>query len=140
MSDAVPILAIFIPIFAIVGGIALAISALNHRAKRSEMEHRERMMAIEKGAPLPQMPAMVLPQSRERNPYLWGFILLAVGLALVIGGISDGERHLGGEMAVMFVGLAILLANWLFIRDRKRKEKKLEASHSEPGMGSSELR
>ena len=117
-----PILGVMIPIIAIVGGVALAILAVNQRAKRNEMEHKERLMAIEKGIPLP--PAALPPPPRERNPYIWGFILLGIGFALVVGGLYDGETDLGGEMAVMFVGLAILFANWLFVRDRKRKEKK----------------
>ena len=137
----VAMIGIMIPIIAIIGGIILAGFALRHRAQRNEMEHRERLLAIEKGAALPQ--ATLPPPPRERNPYIWGFILLAIGLALVIGGILDHERDLGGEMAVMFVGLAILLANWLFVRDRKRKEKKaveLASAASAFNGTSSELR
>jgi Flp pilus assembly protein TadB len=137
MNDAVPILAILIPIIAIVGGLALALNArsgfLKHQAKRMELEHQERMLAIEKGLPLPQIPSPPI-HSRQRNPYLWGFILLAVGTALVIGGIMDNERNLSEEMAVMFVGVAILLANWLFTRDRKRKEKQAEDMSSQTSL------
>lgn len=145
MNDAIPFLALFIPIFAIVGGIALAIIAVQHRHKRAEMEHQERMAAIEKGLPLPKAPeaqtleaytaGQVLVPMKRRNPYLWGFILTGAGIALVITNIlegsSEGFRHgvmedVGFGMVLMFIGLAILAANMLFLRDHKPKVKKLE--------------
>lgn len=126
----VAMFAILIPIFCVIGGIILASIALRHRAKRNELEHQERMAAIEKGVPLP--PAAMPPPRREHNPYLWGLILLVLGLALVIGALGNGEENLKLELGVMSVGLAILLANWLFLRDRKRKEKRLDSLTSGP--------
>ena len=126
MNDTVPVLAILIPIIAILGGIGMALVVFRHKNKQLELEHQERMAAIEKGIPLPQaasspgpQPQVVLPSGRSRNPYLWGFILGGAGLALVIGKLIEGNDDLGFALVLLFIGLAILAANLLFVRDHR---------------------
>jgi hypothetical protein len=120
-------MAVMIPIIAIVGGFVVALAAFRHNNRRRELEHQERMAAIEKGLPIPQMPIMpalpaqMMPPMKQRNPYLWGFILLGAGLALVIGKIIEGNDDLGFALVLMFIGGAILAANFLFTNQHKQQ-------------------
>ena len=49
-------LAIFIPIVSIIGGIAVAIVAIVMAGKKKELEHKERLTAMEKGMAIPESP------------------------------------------------------------------------------------
>jgi hypothetical protein len=126
MHEGFPELALMIPIIAILTGLGIALAAFKHTSKRREMEHRERMAAIEKGLPLPQIPTMPVGQAqmmmpvKQRNPYLWGFILLGAGLAVIIAKIVEGNEDLGWGLVMLFVGMAILAANLLFTRQPKQ--------------------
>jgi hypothetical protein len=110
-----PMMGITIPIIAILGGVGIALTAFKHQARRAELEHQERMLAIEKGVPLP--PAM-LPPVRRRNPYVFGFILIGVGLAMIIAMNIEGDPDWGWGLTLLLPGLGILLANWLFSRSK----------------------
>jgi hypothetical protein len=113
-----PMMGITIPIIAIVGGIGIALAAFRHQAKRAELEHQERMLAIEKGVPLP--PAM-LPPARRRNPYIFGFILIGIGLAMMFAMQIEGDRDWGWGFMFLLPGLGILLANLLFSRAKAKE-------------------
>jgi len=113
-----PIMGIMIPIIAIVGGVGIALAAFRHQAKRAELEHQERMLAIEKGVPLP--PAM-LPPARRRNPYIWGFILIGFGLAMMVAMLIEGEPDWGWGLIFMLPGLGIFLASHLFSNAKQRE-------------------
>lgn len=119
-SVLLPIMGLLIPIITILAGLSIALMALKHRAKRNELEHQERMLALERGAPLP--PAMV-PPPRTKNPYLWGFILVAFGLALSIGLATEGDSEWVWGGLFFFVGIGILLANWLHKRELHAKRE-----------------
>ncbi|MFH1863079.1 MAG: DUF6249 domain-containing protein [bacterium] len=111
------ILAVSIPIFGIAAGVIIAVVSMTHRLKQNQLEHQERMLAIEKGATLPQP---IAPPAKRSNPYLWGFILMAVGLAMVIAMSLEGDNAWGWGFMFLFIGIAILLANWLYARNRMR--------------------
>ena len=119
-SVLLPIMGLLIPLVFILAGLGIALTALKHRAKRNELEHQERMLALERGAPLP--PAMV-PPPRTKNPYLWGFILVAFGLALSIGLATEGDSEWVWGGLFFFVGAGILLANWLHKRELQAKRE-----------------
>lgn len=114
-----PIMGMFIPFIAILGGVVIAVMAMKHRLKRNQLEHAERMLAIEKGVQLP--PSMIAPASRG-NPYIWGLILIGFGLAMMIAMIIEGESDWGWGLIFLLPGLGILAANVLYTRDRKKDE------------------
>jgi hypothetical protein len=122
-----PVMGLFIPIIAIVGGLGIALTAMRHQARKAELEHQERLAAIEKGVPLP--PAM-LPPARRRNPYIWGFILIGFGLAMMLAMIIEGDSDWGYGLLFTLPGLGILLANHLF---GKAKQRENSAQASELG-------
>ncbi len=125
---------IVIPLTLFIGGTIIAVVAMLLRAKRSQNEHKERLLALEKGLPVPP-PAF--PPIRKRNPYLWGFVLMAFGLAISIGMLNEGDPDWVYGGVFFFPGAAILIANLLHQRDLKREEKPEESSSGEGG-GSAE--
>ena len=122
-----PVMGLFMPILAIVGGLGIALAAMRHQARKAELEHQERLAAIEKGVPLP--PAMVCPPKRK-NPYIWGFILISYGLAMMVAMIIEGEPDWGWGLIFMLPGLGILLANHLYSNAKQR-----ENSAQAPNLG-----
>ncbi len=94
-----PLIALFIPIIAIIMGIAIGMLAIvmNYR-KRKELYtlyHQERMAAIEKGVELPELPSRWLTDEApdEVTPY-------------------NPRRHLLKGLAWLFVGIGLGVAVW----------------------------
>jgi Domain of unknown function (DUF6249) len=91
------ILALSIPIIAIVMGIGIAMlrTWLDYKKKKElfELHHRERMAAIDKGIELPPLPVELLAGPQERYPndplktgLVWTLIGVAVSVALFLAG------------------------------------------------------
>ena len=81
------VLALFVPIIAIIAGIACAIVVVlaghRQRIQRAELRHRERLAAIEKGFELPPDPPDVDPKRNDQSRYLrQGLVLVAVGATI----------------------------------------------------------
>lgn len=116
--DVEGILALVIPIIAIVMGIGIAMLSmwLDYRKKREifDLHHKERMAAIEKGMDVPALPQELFQSNRGNSSapgcYLRsGFIWLLVGLAVMIS-LRAEEKH-GAYFGLIpaAVGLAYLL-------------------------------
>lgn len=125
----VPLIGTLIPIVAILVGFGIAIVAFRARAKRNQLEHEERMLALEKGLPVPTPST---PPIKKRNPYIWGFVLMAFGIAISIGMLNEGDPDWVYGGVFFFPGAAILIANLLHQRDLKR-DGKTEESLSREG-------
>ena len=84
MFDLSPqLVAIFIPILAVVGTFAMIITVIIMSNRERELKHKERVIAMEKGIEIPAEPV------KEKRPaYLtiraWGLVLFLVGLALCL--------------------------------------------------------
>jgi Domain of unknown function (DUF6249) len=119
-SDAKEIMALMIPIIAIVMGIGIGMLALwlDYRRKRDvyALFHKERMAAIEKGMEVPPLPTDFFNdynKGRQRPiaEYLRrGLVWLFIGAAVVLGlyGSGDHENALWGLIPTGF-GAANLL-------------------------------
>ncbi len=101
MSD---VIALLIPITAIVAAAVILIVALRLRAKRRELLHRERLAAIEKGVEIPEA---LLADSDSLSPHaclLRGLIWLLSGVAVIIFfvamGLAEGDRELFAAAAL----------------------------------------
>ncbi len=128
------IVALFIPILMVLGGVAIAIFAIVNGSRRRELEHRERLAAIEKGLPLPE-PPMEQPRLKYSSRRAAGLTLVAIGLALVIAisaneGLGDGLWGL----IPLFMGIGLLMAAAADRRDYERFVASRESSR-ESGMG-----
>ena len=79
------------------------------RRIRTKLLHDERMLALEKGLPVP----MELGDfGKKRRPYVRGLIFLAVGLGLMaFGGVTGDEDVVGFGIIPGMIGIALLLAD-----------------------------
>jgi hypothetical protein len=121
MEDIVRIIAIFIPIITIVGGITLAIVRVFTQARLEELARRERIAAIERGADPDKIAALM---GTVQDPYAVGngrlkrahglligsFILLGIGLGLsiIFHFVEPHENHWVIGVLPILVGLALL--------------------------------
>ncbi len=109
-----------IPITAIMGGIAVAIVGIIMGARKKELEHKERIIAMEKGISIPEPPKVERRPAYKSNRTggfvmtligiavtvanwtvggatagVWGFIPLAIGVGLLISSAIDKKEELG---------------------------------------------
>ena len=104
------VIAIFIPILAVIGVFAVVITSVIVSSKHKELAHKERILAMDKGIPIPEEPLVA-----KRPAYLtiraWGFILTLLGVALVIAlwVTAGGKAGVWGLLPTA-VGLAMLFA------------------------------
>ena len=114
--------ALFIPLFAIVFGIALAIVAVvtQHRQKtqRADLLHKERLAAIEKGLELPPDAEDAGDTGKRTGSLRSGLIGLGVGIVLyfALGNLAGDEIALFG-----LIPAAVGLANLIFYVIEGRK-------------------
>ena len=92
------------------------------RRLRDKMIHEERLAAIDKGVPVPALPA---EPPRPRNYVMRGMVWMAIGLGLLAIAWSEADFPIGVGAIFVFIGLAILIAHLLTTRRKK------EAYHSE---------
>ena len=117
------VIALLIPIIAIIGGSALAIVGVITKSREEELKHKERIVAMEKGMPVPE-----LPKTEEHRPQylkhrMWGLVLTFVGAAILIGRIvtDDLEHGVWWGAIPLAIGIALLIAGALERRDLEKK-------------------
>lgn len=121
MEQSEGLIALFIPLFAIVFGVAVAIVSIvtSHRqkVKRAELRHRERIAAIEKGMDPPQEP-LDFEVGRKGASLRSGLVGLFVGIVLyfALRAVADEDVALFGLIPAA-VGIANLIA-W-FVESKK---------------------
>ena len=75
------IVAILIPILAVIGTFAMIITVIIVSGREKELKHKERLAAMEKGIEIPQE-----PQKAKRPMFkslrAWGLVLLFLGIIL----------------------------------------------------------
>ena len=80
------------------------------KLKRLKMEHEERLAAIERGVPVPPLPA---PPHHTRNPYAWPLVLIGIGLAWMLANLFQGD-DVGWSLLPLLVGVGLLAARHLY--------------------------
>ena len=141
-GDLIPLMALSIPIVAIVGGITAGIVRMLQRQRAFEMIQRERIAAIERGLDPDKIASLQRPllyddhgvytdpvmasEHRRQGLMIGGLVTLFVGIALSVFlyGVADHEEHsvwLVG-MIPAAVGVALLLSSFLIrpIRSSQR--------------------
>jgi len=112
------VVAVFIPILGVLGGVLIAITAVVMNGRRKELEHRERIIAMEKGLPLPA-PMVELERPKYSGRRANGLVLTGIGLALTIA-LSAEEGFTDGGMwglIPMFIGIGLLIASFIDKRE-----------------------
>ena len=116
-TDPEGIIAIAIPIVAIVFGLSLAMlrSWLDYKKKKEvfELHHRERMAAIEKGLEVPALPAELFANTmtpgKPRDPLRSGLIWTLVGAAISTAVYLEDKEHWAWGLIPAAIGIANLL-------------------------------
>ena|SRR3984957_9012074 len=146
----IPIVALFIPVVAIVMGVGTGMLSiyLNYR-KRKEMfalYHQERMAAIEKGIELPPLAEDFFHENGQpfrRSPHralLSGLVMLSIGVTLYLALHLTGARSDGGGDAALFalipggIGAAYLIY-YFAVGRRLAMEMEAKARMAEASRG-----
>lgn len=105
-------LAVLIPVIAVFGGITIAIVGVIYRGREEELKHKERIIAMEKGLPIPEEPAK---PPRKSNSFLallgWGLVISFISFGIIISvAVKSGlENGLFG-LIPLGVGVGLLAA------------------------------
>jgi hypothetical protein len=123
---------VFIPIIAIVMGIGIGMLSVwtehKRRSQLLEQSHRERMAALEKGQPMPEVPSgLVSGRSEDTNTrhaplraLRSGLTMLGIGIVLFFG----LQRLTGDDVALFGLIPAVIgLANLVYAGLLTRKER-----------------
>ncbi len=120
------VVALAIPILVVMGGVLISITAIVMNGRRKDLEHRERLIAMEKGITLPtEAPAPERPKYSSRRAN--GLVLVGIGLALTISmWVQDGGDDGVWGLIPLFIGVGLLIAGTLDKREyeRERQERK----------------
>ena len=97
--------------FAVIFGIVYV--SIRARNQKNQMLHQERMLAIEKGLPVPPD---YLDHMPRRRPYVRGLQFAGLGLGLMVFGwisaMDDGDWDLlGVGIVFLFVGIAMIIGD-----------------------------
>lgn len=129
-------IAVLIPVIAVLGGVCIAIAAIIVEGRKKDLDHRERLTAMEKGISLPE------PTHEEKKPVhssrrAWGLVMLGIGLALTIAlfALEDSRHAWGFGLIPTFIGLGLLIAAILDKREyEQRIQRQMTGRQQSPGV------
>jgi uncharacterized protein DUF6249 len=118
------VIAVFIPIIGVLGGVFIAVTAVVMNGRRKELEHRERIIAMEKGL-APPAPAVETERPKYSGRRANGLVMTGIGLALTIALWAE-EGAEGGLWGLipMFIGIGLLIAGTLDKREWEAQQRK----------------
>jgi Domain of unknown function (DUF6249) len=118
------VIAVFIPILAVLGGVMIAISAVIMNGRRKELEHRERIIAMEKGLAIPG-PAVEPERPKFSSRRANGLVMVGIGVALTIAmwTVDGAEAGVWG-LIPLFIGLGLLIAGTMDKREWESQQAK----------------
>ena len=117
------IVGVFIPIVAILAGIAVAIVAMftghRQRLQRAELRHRERLAAIDKGFELPPDPPDVDPKAGDDARFLrHGLVLVALGVTLTAAMFQIPDKNVPYLFGLIPAAIGVAYLVYYVIRAR----------------------
>lgn len=113
------VFALVIPIVAILGGITIAIVAVIMGGRKKELEHKERLLAMEKGMPIPEGRDRRDRPAHKRHR-TGGLVCACLGISLsfamyVSGGIEAGVWGL----PLVGIGVGLLASSTIERREEE---------------------
>ncbi len=115
------IIALSIPIVAILGAFATVIAAAYLRSREKEQLHKERMLRLEKGLEIPPELFESRPEKKPtdfRSARAWliviGSLMISIGVGAMIAlGVREGiEKGING-IVPLFIGIGLFVAQRL---------------------------
>jgi hypothetical protein len=104
-------LAVMIPITAIMGGIAVAIVGIIMGARKKELEHKERIIAMEKGMAIPEPPKVEHRPAYKSNR-TGGLVMTLIGIAVTVANWTVGGATAGvWGFIPLAIGLGLLISS-----------------------------
>jgi hypothetical protein len=131
MEDIRHIIPFFVPIIAIILGIAIGMLGLildyRKKSRMFELHHQERLLAIERGMEVPPLPPEFFFNPRRdggsgsgASSLRWGLIWLLLGAALGVAmGLNDGIAQASWALLPAAVGLAQIIFYFLTAPDAR---------------------
>jgi len=117
------LVAISIPILAVCGGVLIAITAIITNGRKKEQEHRERVLAIEKGI-APPPPAVEVERPKYSSRRANGLVMTGIGLALTIAmWTADGRESGVWGLIPLFIGIGLLVAGAIDKREYDERQR-----------------
>jgi hypothetical protein len=115
--------ALAIPIISIIGGVSIAIVGIIMAGRKKELAHRERLIAMEKGLPMPDEPKDESRPAHKRHR-TGGLVCVFLGGALTIAMyVSGGEVAGVWGLPLLGVGVGLLVSSYI---ERKEDTAKTE--------------
>jgi len=122
------VVAVFIPIIGVLGGVFIAVTAVVMNGRRKELEHRERIIAMEKGLAIPG-PVVEPEQPKYSSRRAAGLVMTGIGLALTIAmWVEEGSDAGMWGLIPLFIGLGLLIAGTLDKREWDARQNRKDSS------------
>jgi hypothetical protein len=116
-------IALSIPILAVCGGVLIAITAIIVKGRKEEQEHRERVVAMEKGI-MPPPPPEEVQKPKHSDRRAGGLVMTGIGLALTIAiSVSDGVESGVWGLIPLFIGIGLLIAGAIDKREHDERDR-----------------
>jgi uncharacterized membrane protein len=125
-------LALAIPILAVCGGVLIAITAIIVGGHKKEQEHRERLVAMEKGI-IPPPPAEEAERPKHSSRRANGLVMTGIGLALTIAmTVANGRESGVWGLIPLFIGIGLLIAGSIDKREFENKQREERNRPAQP--------
>ncbi len=128
---------ILVPISMFGAAVLIVYFAINAQFKRRQLEHKQRMLAIEKGMEVPPSLIEERPKKpKHHNPYTAALVWIGIGVGLVLYGFLFPTEWCAGPGFYSFgviplcIGIALLIANSLNQKRLAREKKEEQAMSS----------
>lgn len=123
------LVALSIPIFGIVGGICLVFAMFYFNHRKREMQHQERLRALELGIELPPLEQEDEGQGDPYGNLKAAVILIFLGVAFATAALTTDERDMLIPACIMAsLGVAFLFIHFLVYRLKRREEERRQDS------------
>jgi len=123
----IPLVAMAVPIFTIVGGTAVLIVAILMAHRTAQLRQETIQLAIKEGRELPPELFMRMRRPRrDRDPLLGGLVLtaLGVGVSISVGAVCGAVQAVWGLIPLL-LGVALLVYVPFWRKQKKEEEEKL---------------
>lgn len=128
------VIAVMIPIVFLLGAALVISVAIVMAGKKKDLDHKERLVALEKGLPLPE------PPEKEMRPVhalrrAWGLVWTGIGLGVTIGLATNPaaarENAWAWGLIPLFMGAGLLIASVLDKKEFEERLKRTGGDHSD---------